>query len=165
MNFSSLNDGRRDSGFSLVELMMVVLIIAVLIAIAVPTFFGARDTARDRAVEQNVRNALTAVRAAGSDTGGYAEMVHGDLPVNEPQLGWIAGTALSSGPTEMSVTIDNVNQVVTVAAFHETGDCFLVRDWANQAPGVEYAKVDATQGLDCMGDIGGNPGVAWTESW
>ena len=155
----------HENGFSLVELMMVVLIIAVLIAIAIPTFMGARDTARDRAVEQNVRNALTAVRASGADIGGYKEMVHADLPINEPQLQWVTGDVLSAGPTSMSVTIDNANQVVTIAAYHETGDCFMIRDWANKAPGVEFATVDGAGGLDCKGDIGVNGAVTWTDGW
>jgi type IV pilus assembly protein PilA len=38
---------RREEGFTLIELMMVVLIIAVLIAIAIPTFLGMRKNAQD----------------------------------------------------------------------------------------------------------------------
>jgi type IV pilus assembly protein PilA len=156
---------RAENGFSLVELMMVVLIIVVLMAIAVPTFMSARDTARDRAVGQNVRNALTAVRAAGSDTGGYKEMVHADLPINEPQLQWMTGDTPSISPISMSVTIDNANQVVTIAALHETGDCFLIRDWANQAPGVQFAKIERASLLGCKGDIGVNGAVTWSDGW
>jgi type IV pilus assembly protein PilA len=42
--------GRRsgEAGFTLIELMVVVLIIAILIAIAIPTFLGARSRAQDR---------------------------------------------------------------------------------------------------------------------
>ena len=48
-----------DRGFTLIELMVVVLIIAIILAIAVPTFLGARDRANDRAAQSNLRNANT----------------------------------------------------------------------------------------------------------
>jgi type IV pilus assembly protein PilA len=50
---------RSENGFTLIELMVVVLIIAILLAIAIPTFLGARQRANDRAVQSNLRNAHT----------------------------------------------------------------------------------------------------------
>jgi prepilin-type N-terminal cleavage/methylation domain-containing protein len=45
----SVAGGRSgEAGFTLIELMVVVLIIAILIAIAIPTFLGARSRAQDR---------------------------------------------------------------------------------------------------------------------
>jgi prepilin-type N-terminal cleavage/methylation domain-containing protein len=49
----------REDGFTLIELMVVVLIIAILLAIAVPTFLGARERANDRAAQTDLRNAHT----------------------------------------------------------------------------------------------------------
>ncbi|MFM7616128.1 MAG: prepilin-type N-terminal cleavage/methylation domain-containing protein, partial [Actinomycetes bacterium] len=46
-----------EQGFTLIELMVVVLIIAILIAIAIPTFLGARQRAQDRAAQSSLRNA------------------------------------------------------------------------------------------------------------
>lgn len=48
-----------ERGFTLIELMVVVLIIAILLAIAIPTFLGARERANARATQSNLRNALT----------------------------------------------------------------------------------------------------------
>ena len=52
---------RRDQegGFTLIELMVVVLIIAILLAVAIPTFLGARQRANDRAAQSELRNTLT----------------------------------------------------------------------------------------------------------
>src|SRR6478609_2658281 len=58
----------RERGFTLIELMVVVLIISVLIAIAIPMFLGARDRANDRATQSNLRNGLTAEKTVYTDT-------------------------------------------------------------------------------------------------
>ena len=63
--------GDRGEGFTLVELMVVVLIIAILLAIAIPTFLGARERAQDRAAQSNLRNAYTAAKAIFTDNENY----------------------------------------------------------------------------------------------
>src|SRR3982750_4220937 len=57
----------QEEGFTLIELMVVVLIIAILIAIAIPTFLGARERAQNRAGRSNARNAFTAEKTFFTD--------------------------------------------------------------------------------------------------
>jgi type IV pilus assembly protein PilA len=59
-----------EEGFTLIELMVVVLIIAILIAIAIPTFLGAQDRARDRGAQADLRNAITAAKTVATDNEG-----------------------------------------------------------------------------------------------
>jgi len=46
---------KKEEGFTLVELMVVVLIIGILVAIAIPVFNAAQDSARKSACQNNMR--------------------------------------------------------------------------------------------------------------
>jgi len=61
---------KNEEGFTLIELMVVVLIIAILIAIAIPTFLGAQNRARDRGAQSDLRNAVTAAKTISTDDSG-----------------------------------------------------------------------------------------------
>ncbi len=63
-----MTQSRDDAGFTLIELLMVVAIIGILLAIAIPTFLGTRRGANDRAAQTLVRNLLVSARSA--DIGG-----------------------------------------------------------------------------------------------
>ena len=77
----------QDRGFTLIELMVVVLIIAILIAVAIPTFLGARKRAQDRAAQSNLRNALTAEKVYYADHQKYT-MDESVLSGLETSLRW-----------------------------------------------------------------------------
>ncbi len=62
-----------ESGFTLVELLVVVLVLAALIAIAVPTFTGQREGAWDAAVRSELRSATIALESYRAQNGAYSE--------------------------------------------------------------------------------------------
>jgi type IV pilus assembly protein PilA len=77
---------KDDEGFTLIELMVVVLIIAILIAIAIPTFLGARGRAQDRAAQSSLRNSVTAAKAIYTDDEDYADATIAEMNDSEPAI-------------------------------------------------------------------------------
>lgn len=61
---------RKDEGFTLVELMVVILIIGILVAIAIPVFNAARATAERRTCHANQRTIEGAAQQFVADAGG-----------------------------------------------------------------------------------------------
>ncbi len=89
-------DGAAEAGFTLIELMVVLLIIAILLAIAIPTFLGVANSAGDRAAQSNLTNALTEVKALYQNSASYNEATNTPMtPANEftlsaPEFNWTA---------------------------------------------------------------------------
>src|SRR3954470_6011489 len=101
---------RDDEGFTLIELMVVVLIIAILIAIAIPTFLGAQDRARDRSAQSDLRNGITAAKTIAVDQAGLFmkdttnKIDAAAMASAEPSLTF-TDTAASAGVGTVSVTV------------------------------------------------------------
>jgi type IV pilus assembly protein PilA len=147
-----------DKGFTLIELMVVVLIIAILIAIAIPTFLGLRRRAQDRAAQSDLRNGLTAAKAFYTDGETYTGFV-ADAPATtndgegiEPSLTWADGGAASQN----TVHIKNVEavggvagQAITLATLSESGTAFCIAD--NSQTGTVRGVADAGNFAACDG--------------
>ena len=58
-----------DDGFSLIELFVVMLILGVIAAIAIPRFLAQRETARDAAAINDIRNLATVVTTLTTEDG------------------------------------------------------------------------------------------------
>ena len=61
---------RSEAGMTMVELLTVIVILGVVIAIAVPSFFRHRDRASDATAQASARAAQTAALEIGQENGG-----------------------------------------------------------------------------------------------
>ncbi len=110
----------EESGFTLVELLVVMLILGILAAIAIPAFFSQRDKGYDSDAKANARTVQTALETYAVDNNGsYSGATMANLATIEGTIADLTGTgggtvAISNlGTNTYTVTATSASQGAT----------------------------------------------------
>ena len=153
----------NEEGFTLIELMVVVLIIAILLAIAIPTFLGARNRANDRAAQSSLRNALTAAKVLFTDQQDYTQATVADLLLEEPSLQFVPATTESTTAKMVSVNPATISTFYA-AAYSKAGTCFYIMDnSAAGGAGTTYGSAASSNGAGCTAEAAATAAPTGTE--
>jgi len=138
-------NGNDEGGFTLIELMVVVMIIAILLGIAIPAFLGARSRAQDTAAKSNLRNALGAAQTRFSDKQVFEDTTtivgtpgQPGLNADEPSLKFVVGDGATPLPSTDAKTISVATVASTggatdpldeifLASYSKSGTCYWLR--------------------------------------
>ena len=162
----------------MVELTVVVLVIGILIAIAIPIFLGSRNRAYNRAAQSDLRSALVGAKAIFSNNSSYvcataangaaAPCVGVGMPSVERSLTYVTTASTTAAPS-VSITTAPTAILWAAARMSKSGTCFGIRDVPTGAPvatvGTWYGQGAAMS--TCTGVFAGTgtthtPVKSWT---
>ncbi len=149
---------RRDEGFTLIEVMVVILVIGVLLAVGIPTYRGARARAENSAAQSALYNGFVAASVVFVDELDFLEADSAGMAASEPGLAYADSPAPSTDDEQLSVASTSGGSTWGAAVLSRSGTCFYIR--TNGTGTVTYGSSDT---LACTGAVAlTTTGNGWT---
>jgi prepilin-type N-terminal cleavage/methylation domain-containing protein len=144
----SERDDTRADGFSLIELLVVVVIIGILAGIAIPIFLGQRQKSYDARAKSDLHNVANFQEIYLTDAGTYGPI--GSIVLLEPKL------VVSPGITVTVEHFDGAKSYCLSASHASSGVTWW---WDSQAGGLQPSGT-----ASCPATTTGTAGDSWTGS-
>ena len=157
---NGVGEAGEDAGFTLIELMVVLLILAILLAIAIPTFLGVTKSANDRAAQSNLNTAMLNAKAAyQSNSQTYTGVTVATLTAAEPGLSFVSTASTAQNVVSVFPTADG--NAIVLASYSKSNNCFYQIDnpGGNTAVAAPFAANFQVNGVTVASGTVATPGA------
>jgi len=129
---------KNEKGFTLIELMIVIAILGILAAVAIPNFLNARGKAQDASALSTLEALKTALEMHAADNGAYSTAAVSSVADLKTLLGedWPSNIDTSgTGPGCVKAPTINGNYYTIFAYGRDTAHCYsLTNDGTKGGP-------------------------------
>lgn len=126
MNYTENKKKLNNKGFSLVELIIVIAIMAVLIGVLAPQYLKYVEKSRESSDADSIQSVITALQVYASDVDNTTSLTAGTIKFNKNASPTVTGTNAANCLKDSSITLANLK--LTSSAYSDKTLTITVTD-------------------------------------